>query len=75
MTPNPRSSSSQPAEIIRAAYNSRQDGQGQLVLTSFHLRKDQKELVEALAAWSGERQATVIRQILDEWCEMTLSKQ
>ena len=74
MTPNPRSSS-QPAEIIRAAYNSRQDGQGQLVLTSFHLRKDQKDLVEALALWSGERQATVIRQILDEWCEMTLSKQ
>lgn len=44
-----------------------------LVLTSFQLRKDQKELIEKLAEQNSERQATIIRAIIDEWREMKLS--
>lgn len=56
--------------LIRAAY----EGNGELKLTSLHIRAGQKTMLEELARKSGESQAAVIRAILDEWCEHKLSE-
>lgn len=45
-----------------------------LVLTSFHIRKDQKLLVEELARRAGESQATIMRAIIDEWIALRLKE-
>lgn len=48
------------------------DGAATLVLTSTHLRNDQKRMIEELARRSGESQATILRAIIDEWIELRL---
>jgi hypothetical protein len=60
-------------DLIRDARN--QNGKAKLVLTSFQLRQSQKDLIESLAEQSGESQATIVRAIFDEWCEMKLREQ
>ena len=56
--------------IIRNAY----EGDGDLKLTSLHVRAGQKIMLEELARLSGESQASVLRAILDEWCEQKLAE-
>lgn len=56
--------------IIKRAY----EGNGDLKLTSLHVRGGQKELLEELARRSGESQASVLRAIIDEWCEIKLAE-
>lgn len=55
--------------IIRKAY----EGNGDLKLTSLHVRAGQKNMLEELARLSGESQASILRAILDEWCEQKLA--
>ena len=55
---------------IKKAYKSN----GKLVLTSLKVREGQKVLLESLAKQSGESQAAILRAIIDEWCEMKLSR-
>ena len=56
-------------DAIRNAY----EGEGDLVLTSLQIRRGQKELLETLAKQGGESQASVLRAIIDEWCESKLA--
>ena len=55
---------------IKKAYGSN----GKLVLTSLKVREGQKVLLESLSKQSGESQAAILRAIIDEWCEMKLSR-
>lgn len=55
--------------IIKEAY----EGNGELQTTSIKVRKGQKEMIDKLASQSGESQASVLRAIIDEWCEMKLA--
>lgn len=57
--------------VIRKAY----EGNGDLKLTSLHIRAGQKDMLEELARRGGESQASVLRAILDEWCEMKLAEE
>jgi hypothetical protein len=61
--------SEQSLELIRTAYETAED---ELVLTSFQIRRSQKALIEQLAKSNSESQATVLRAIIDEWCECKL---
>lgn len=54
--------------LVKSAY----EGNGELVITSLQVRKGQKELLEGLAALNSMSQASVLRTIIDEWCEMKL---
>jgi hypothetical protein len=56
--------------ILRKAY----EGNGELQTTSIKVRKSQKEMIDELANQSGESQASVLRAIIDEWCEMKLAR-
>lgn len=62
--------SAQSLDLIRKSRN--HNGDAELVLTSFQLRREQKEMIDALAKRTGEKQATIVRAIIDDWCEMKL---
>lgn len=63
--------SSASLELVKKAY----EGNGDLVMTSLQVRKDQKLMLEGLARMNSSYQAAVLRTILDEWCEMKLAHQ
>lgn len=57
-------------EILQNAY---EDGTGSATISrNFHLRKEQDEMLAALADYMGESKITVLRAIIDEWREMKL---
>lgn len=56
--------SNQSLDIIEYAQDNRD---GKLILANYQLRKDQKDMIVKLAKLNGERQATIIRAIIDEW--------
>ena len=56
-------------ELVRETYEA---NDAKLVLTSFQLRRPQKEMINKLAEWNAISQAALIRTIIDEWCEMNL---
>lgn len=63
--------SKQSLDLIRTAYEGNEEAE--LVLTSYQLRKPQKEMIKGLAKQSAMHQAAVLRAILDEWCQMKMS--
>lgn len=56
-------------ELVKNAY----EGNGGLVITSLQVRQGQKEMLEGLAELNNSSQAAVLRNIIDEWCEMKLT--
>lgn len=61
--------SPQSLTIIRKAYN----GNGnEKVSRNFHLRKEQDDMLDALADHYQETKVTVLKAIIDEWREMRL---
>lgn len=57
-------------ELVRETYEAEEGAE--LVLTSFQLRRAQKEMINQLADWNAISQAALIRTIIDEWCELNL---
>lgn len=51
------------------------EGDGELIVLGLQVRKSQREMLQELSRLTGESQATILRAILDEWCESTLSAQ
>lgn len=62
--------SSQSLDLIRKAYEG--SAEAELVLTSYQLRKPQKDMIKGLASRNAMHQAAILRAIIDEWCEMKL---
>jgi len=63
--------SKQSLDLIQTAYEGGEEAE--LVLTSYQLRKPQKDMIKGLAKQSAMHQAAVLRAIIDEWCQMKLS--
>ena len=57
--------------IIKKAY----EGNGDLVVLGLQVRGSQRELLKELASQGGETQASILRAIIDEWCEVQLARQ
>lgn len=57
--------------FIKRAY----EGNGEFVILGLQVRTSQKELLKDLAQQSGESQASILRAIIDEWCEYQLGRQ
>jgi len=58
-------------DIIKKAY----EGNGDFVVLGLQVRSSQRELLKELSTQSGESQASILRAIIDEWCEIQLARQ
>lgn len=57
-------------DLVKQAYESHNGSD--LTLTSFKIRQAQHDLIKALAESTSESQASIVRAIIDEWCEAKL---
>lgn len=62
--------SEQSLDLIQKSYDGNEEAE--LVLTSYQLRRPQKEMIKGLAKRNASHQAVILRAIIDEWCEMKL---
>lgn len=60
----------QTLQIINEAYHN--GAGGETVSRNFFIRKEQDDMLKALAEQSGETKVTVLRAVIDEWREMKL---
>lgn len=60
----------QSLNVIKKAY--RVTGEVEYAKALYHLRKEQKDMLEELARVNGTSQVAVLRDIIDEWREMKL---
>lgn len=58
-------------DTIKKAY----EGNGDFVVLGLQVRNSQRELLKDLSSQSGESQASILRAIIDEWCESQLARQ
>lgn len=58
-------------DIIRKAY----EGSGDTVVLGLKVRTSQRTLLQELSELTGESQASILRAIIDEWCESQLARQ
>lgn len=63
--------SKQSLDLVRNLYQNAPRKQKK-VLTSFFLQPNQKAIIDGLAEQTGKGKADVVRDIIDEWCELQL---
>jgi hypothetical protein len=63
--------SPQSFNLVREQYEALDNGENK-VLVSFFLRPTQKRLIDGIAAQTGRGKAEVVREIIDEWCQLQL---
>lgn len=63
--------SASPLDIIRKAY----EGNGDTVTLGLKVREGQRTMLQELSEVTGESQASILRAIIDEWCETQLARQ
>ena len=51
------------------------EGNGDFVVLGLQVRSSQREMLQELSKQRGESQASVLRAIIDEWCEHMLASQ
>ena len=57
--------------LIKKGY----EGNGDFVVLGLQVRTSQRTMLQELSQQSGESQASILRAIIDEWCEYTLASQ
>lgn len=65
--------SRQSLEKIKDQYRHGKRGHGNMEFRSYHLQPYHAAIIDMLAQDGGLSKANVVRQIIDEWCEMKIS--